>query len=248
MFSSEVYGYNKKEVDEYISRLKAEHERALMQEKLKILEAEKKILDIKKRTQEIETREQTILNVLESYKKAQAEGTRNIEALRGEQLRMIYLHLQSFLQDLNTKVPGVLLNNNYRKLISEIETILDKTESKKEEFVGAGTESDSMRILLSKMQGKRTQEAPKEVKVERNPYINNKSSQIKPVTEMELDDNDNYDNLVDKFLNSQPPEIQPKSLKIQSTGFDLKEAINPKQDLSEIMKAFDFYSDGEEEN
>ena len=65
--------------------------------------------------------------------------------------------------------------------------------------------------------------------------------------EMELEDNDDYDNLVDKFLNSQPPEEQPKSLKIQSSGFDLKEAINPKQDLSEIMKAFDFYSTDEEE-
>ena len=27
------------------------------------------------------------------------------------------------------------------------------------------------------------------------------------------------------------------------TGFDLKEAINPKEDLDEIMKAFDFYND-----
>lgn len=244
MFSSEIYGYNKQEVDDFIASLKSEHERALMQEKLKILEAEKKILDIKKKTQDIESREQTILNVLESYKKAQAEGTRNIEVLRAEQLRMVYLHLQSFLQDLNTKVPGILLNSNYRKLINDIETILDSTEAKKEEFIGAGTENDSMRILLSKMQGKRTQEAPKEVRIERNTY--NKPSQIKPVTEMELEDDDNYDNLVDKFLDSQPPEEQPKALKIQSSGFDLKEAINPKQDLSEIMKAFDFYSNDEE--
>jgi len=248
MFSSEVYGYNKKEVDEFIANLKSEHERALMQEKLKILEAEKKILDIKKKTQDIESREKTILNVLESYKKAQAEGTRNIEVLRAEQLRMVYLHLQSFLQDLNSKVPGVLLNSNYRKLIADIETILDNTEAKKEEFIGAGTENDSMRILLSKMQGKKMQEAPKEVKIERNSiYSKEKQSQIKPVTEMELDDNDDYDSLVDKFLNSKPPEEQPKALKIQSSGFDLKEAINPKQDLSEIMKAFDFYSNDDED-
>ena len=30
------------------------------------------------------------------------------------------------------------------------------------------------------------------------------------------------------------------------SGFDLKEAVNPKDDLSEIMKAFDFYPDGNE--
>ena len=27
------------------------------------------------------------------------------------------------------------------------------------------------------------------------------------------------------------------------SGFDLKEAVNPKDDLEEIMKAFDFYND-----
>lgn len=245
MFSSEVYGYNKKEVEEYIASLKSEHERTLMEERLKVLEAEKRILDIKKKTQEIESREQNILSVLESYRKAQAEGSRNIEVLRGEQLRMVYLHLQSFLKDLNTKVPGVLLNSNYRKLITDIEMILGDSDSKKEELVGAGTQSDSMRILLSKMQGKKTQEAPKEVRIERNTY---KPSQIKPVTQMQLNENDDYDNLVDKFLNSAPPEAQPKSMKIQSSGFDLKEAVNPKQDLSEIMKAFDFYSSDDDED
>jgi hypothetical protein len=58
---------------------------------------------------------------------------------------------------------------------------------------------------------------------------------------MQLEKNDKYDTLVEKFLNSKPPEEQPKALKIQSSGFDLKEAISPKDDLSEIMKAFDFY-------
>ncbi|NCB48400.1 MAG: hypothetical protein EOM55_02070 [Clostridia bacterium] len=33
-----------------------------------------------------------------------------------------------------------------------------------------------------------------------------------------------------------------------ATGFDLKEAVNPKDDLSEIMKAFDFYNDNKKKN
>ena len=43
MFSTEFNGYNKKEVDNYIASLKSEHEKALMNERLKVLEAEKKI-------------------------------------------------------------------------------------------------------------------------------------------------------------------------------------------------------------
>ena len=58
---------------------------------------------------------------------------------------------------------------------------------------------------------------------------------------------DKFENLVDKFLITKPEEIEPRSMKIQSSGFDLKEAINPKDDLSEIMKAFDFYNDDNQE-
>ncbi len=248
MFSSDIYGYNKAEVDKFISNLKAEHEKALMEEKLKVLEAERRILDVKSKTQEIENREKNILAVLESYKKAQAEGNRNIDVLRGEQLRVVYIHLQSFLYELNSKCPGILVNGSYKKLINEIETILASTQAKKDEIIETGTENDPMRVLLSKMQGKKVQEPIKEVKIERNDSRDNRErerqSLIKPVVDMQLNEDDKYVNLVDKFLDTQPPEEEPKSIKIQSSGFDLKEAINPKEDLSEIMKAFDFYSDG----
>lgn len=241
MFSSDLYGYNKNEVDEYITKLKADNEKALMEEKLKVLESERKLLDIKNKTQEIEQREQNILSMLENYRKAQTEGNRNIEVLRGEQLRMVYVHLQSFLQELNVKCPGILVNNSYKRLVNDIETILSSTDAKKSESVAREKETDPMRILLNKMQEKKIQENPREVRIERN-VDRERPSQIKPVTDMKLEKDDKYDTLVEKFLNSKPPEEQPKSMKIQSSGFDLKEAINPKEDLSEIMKAFDFYS------
>lgn len=247
MFSFEYNGYNKKEVDEYISSLKAEHERTLMEEKLKVLETEKKMLDIKKKNIDVENREKNIMAMLESFKKLQAEGNRNIEVLRGEQLRMVYIHLQDFLQELNVKYPGILINNSYKKLINDIENILAKTEAKRKEAVATGTENDPMRILLNKMQEKKIQENPKEIKIERLERVASKvsdtPSQIKPVCEMELDEDDLYDNLVDKFLNTRPEEKETPKIEIQSNGFDIKEAINPKDDLDEIMKAFDFYSD-----
>ena len=255
MFSTEFNGYKKKEVDEYIAHMKATHEKALMEEKLKVLEAEKKILDYKNKSVEIERREKNIMTVLESFKRFQAEGNRNIEVLRGEQLRMVYLHMQNFLEQLDSQYPGILLNNNYKKLVTDIEAILAQTEAKRNEIVNTGIENDPMRILLNKMQEKRVSEQPKEVKIERNdfrdlktePKTEHSPSQIKPVCDIELKEDDKYDTLVDKFLNTQPIEEQPKSLKIQSSGFDLKEAINPKDDLSEIMKAFDFYSGSDEE-
>lgn len=246
MFSTEFNGYNKKEVEQFVTNLKGNYEKALMEEKLKVLEAERNLLEMKKKSQEVETRQKNIILMIENFKKHQAEGNRNIEVLRGEQLRVIYIQLADFLTKLHEKEPGLLLNSNYRKLLTEIEEILESTESQREEIVSTGTENDPMRLLLSKMQGKRVQDTPREVRIERA-VDREKSSLIKPVTQMQLDENDEYDNLVDKFLDTVPPEEQPRAMKIQSSGFDLKEAVNPKDDLSEIMKAFDFYTDNSEE-
>lgn len=240
MFSTEFEGYSRNEVDRYISQLKAEYEKTLMEEKLKVLEAERKVLEYK-------NKQKNIMNALESYKKEEAEGNRNIEILRGEQLRMVYSNLRNFLEELNSRYPGILLNNNYKKLSVDIESILNKTEAKKSEVISTGTENDPMRVLLSKMQDKKQQENPKEVKIMRSQFEKNKPNFIRPVCEQELKENNEdgleYDNLVDKFLNTKPAEDFQQTNKAKTSGFDIKEAVSPTEDLSEIMKAFDFFTD-----
>lgn len=244
MFSYEFNGYNRKEVDTFISSLKAEHERKTMEERLKVLEAERKMLDMKNKSVELEKRQNKIISALEIYKKTQTEGKQNIEVLRGEQLKVIYLHLQSLLDNLKRKYPNIIQDGNYRTLSRDIETILKSAEEKKNELISARNENDPMRMLLNKMQEKKV-DKPREVQIERTNFekIERSASQIKPVTNMQLDDNDDYDNLVDKFLNTAPDDENKEPIKFQSSGFDLAEAINPTQDLSEIMKAFDFYTD-----
>ncbi len=248
MFSYEFNGYNKKEVDSFISSLKAEHERKTMEERLKVLEAERKMLDMKNKSIELEKRQNKIISALETYKKTQAEGKRNIEVLRGEQLKVIYLHLQSLLENLKRKYPSIIQDSNYKTLSRDIEAILKSTEEKKNEIISARNENDPMRMLLNKMQEKKV-EKPREIQIERTNFdkIERSSSQIKPVTDMQLDADDDYDNLVDKFLNTAPIEEEKEPIKFQSSGFDINEAINPTQDLSEIMKAFDFYT-GDDNN
>ena len=86
-----------------------------------------------------------------------------------------------------------------------------------------------------------------EIRIERNYESKDRAITLKPVTEMQLNDDENYENLVDKFLASKPVDEQPKAMPIVSNGFDLKEAVTPKDDLSEIMKAFDFYGGNDEE-
>ena len=65
------------------------------------------------------------------------------------------------------------------------------------------------------------------------------------------------ENIVDKFLNSNDVKLKdnvftknlmPKNYIIPNeSGFDLEEALNPKEDLEEIMKAFDFFTSDDNE-
>ena len=237
MFSSEYNGYNRREVEEFIAKLKAEHEAMLMEEKLKVLESEKKLLDYKSKSYDLENRERSIMSALDMFRKYEDEGKRNLTELKATQLKMVYGQIEILFQELSIKYPGIEHNNSLRKISEDIEQILQQLDfSERAELTNPiKTENDSMRMLLNKMQGyRKASETPREVRIDR---INEKNM-IKPVTDMKLEDGESYANLVDKFLDTRPEE---KTRSIQSSGFDLKEAINPKDDLAEIMKAFDFY-------
>ena len=240
MFSNEINGYNKSEVDKFIANLKSEYEATIMEEKLKVIASERKLLEVKNYTAEVENRQKNIIAVLESYKKFQDEGAKNLENLRGEQFKLVYQHILAFFEELKNKYPGVEHNNSYKQLLKDISKILN--QDKKSDIVSTNSvsDNDSMRILLSKMQQykKDKPESAREVHIERSG-----KNMIKPVTEMELNENDKFDTLADKFLSTRPEESE-RTMKIQSSGFDLKEAISPTQSLEEIMKAFDFFGDG----
>ncbi len=245
MFSSEINGYNKNEVDKYIAKLKSEYEASIMEEKLKVIESERKLLDCKKYAEEIEKKQKNIINVLETYKKFQDEGNKNLESLRGEQFNLVYQHILTFFDELKNRYPGIEHNSSYKELLEDISKILRQNKENKSQIVkNSVSENDSMRILLNKMQQYKKEKPETNVK---EVYIERQSKNlIKPVTDMQLNDDENYDNLVDKFLSTKPEENE-RTMKIQSSGFDLKEAVSPTMSLSEIMKAFDFYNgDGEE--
>lgn len=76
-----------------------------------------------------------------------------------------------------------------------------------------------------------------------------KKDMIKPIANTKLNSNDGYENLVDKFLSEDDTDYQNNAYskvfmaKQKTEGFDLKEAVNPTEDLEDIMKSFSFYND-----
>lgn len=210
MFKSELNGYNREEVDSYITRLKAE----LMEQKFNLLESN---LDVQKQREEVETKEKNILKaiqVFEHARKFQEEGSKSMYALKIEQVTLVYRKFEDVLKKIYLLHPELEKDKELAKLVEELQGVLDK--AKGESVTGILTspinsDNDSMRVLLSKMQDyRKANDMPKEVKIAR---INVKKQPV-----------------------SQP----------EGSGFDLKEAVNPKIGLDEIMKAFDFFNNPDE--
>ena len=240
MFSCEPNGYSKKEVDSYISSLKAESEKNMMNEKLKVLDSERKVLEIMRKAEDY--KKQIIVSAFDTFKKNKESEDKSIYIEKAEKFKKIYSNIQKFLRELNNKYPGILLNNtSYKKIMNDIEDALENDDYPSKENINL-SEGDTIRLLINSI--KKSQSSPKEVVIEKNLKVPTHVSKnrIKPVTSLKLDKNDKYDNLVDKFLDTKPQEDEEPKIEIQSNGFDLKEAINPIDDLNEIMKAFDFYS------
>lgn len=78
-------------------------------------------------------------------------------------------------------------------------------------------------------------------------------SQVKPITNLKLSPNDEYESLVDKFLSGeglQENNAYSKAILKRShstNGFDINEAIHPTQSLEEIMNNFDFFKNKKED-
>jgi len=130
--------------------------------------------------------------------------------------------------------------------------------------------TDPMRALLSKMntyldkqivsnQKPKTKpqirhQLPKDMQIKQSELnkLEEKSVMIKPIYEARIKDGEQYESLLDKFLSEDATPDSAYANKITAkigatppaneTGFDLKEAVNPKDDLEEIMKSFDFFN------
>ncbi len=207
MFSREINGYNRAEVDAYISRIKSFYESKLMEEKLKTLESEKRVLDMKNERTEIENKEKNILNALSMFEKAkkfQEEGSNNFNSLIMDKLELL-------VRELNLRFPSLLRDQNFEDIMSEFSSMIQNYRSTLEKMNDITkpiySNNDSMRLLLSKMQDHKKQGHEVHIQTSR------KTLQEVPVSE---------------------------------SGFSFEEALNPTEDLAEIMKAFDFYNENQQ--
>lgn len=213
MFSRELDGYRKSEVDSFIARMKADYETRLLSEKLKALDSEKKVLDLKNEKSALEEKEKKILTAISALEKA-----KNFEE-KGQThfFSLIMVKLELLVKELITKFPQLRKDPTYEDIMLELTRMISDYKQKlgkdAQENKEKNDENESMQLLLDKMKEFKKQQ-PKEVHI----------TTIRPDERKRA-------------------PISPYNIPDGDSGFSFEEALNPKEDLSEIMKAFDFYNE-----
>ena len=166
------------------------------------------------------------------------------------------------------KYPQIEEIENVNKLLTEFKDNIKSTLKEDYKLYSMSTpmknDTDKIKSLINKLSSYSNKDSLKEVKVERKQLpkdmlsaqtelsrIEDKAPLIKPIYDGKEKLDGEYDNLADKFLSENDEQNNAYANIITSkvravpevneSGFDLKEAINPKEDLDEIMQAFDFY-------
>lgn len=242
MFQNQENGYDRKSVDEYIAKLKNE----IMEQKLSLLDNEQKYLDYREKLSELENREKNLYKAVAAFQDAQKireEGTKTLYTLKLEQMNALYKKADMLLKTIYLRHPELQNDKQMKVMFDDFAQTYENAKIG-EDYRGGlntpiSTENDSMRLLLSKMQDYRmTKDKPREVRFGRNQTET--KIHIRPIcSESKIGD-------VDDFLNSELAEETPLIKKqVEESGFNLDEAINPKEDLETIMKAFDFFSNND---
>ena len=266
-FSVAKNGYNKKEVDLYIKDLSSKLEN--LEQRNSKLENELKYYQLQKK--EIKDKNESIsIALTAAVEKAKQieKSSNNVYKLKIQQINLLYSKWEKLLDEILNKYPQIEQVENVRELLMNFKNDIKNTL--KDDFKLCSinspvkTDNDTIRLLLRKLNTYSKEQSVKTVKVERKQLskdmltsqtelsrIEDKASLIKPICNNKFTETEDCENLADKFLEDDSIEnnayaniITSKVTSIpevNETGFDLKEAINPKDDLDEIMKAFDFF-------
>lgn len=269
-FTITKHGYSPDEVDNYIIRLKADYEAKMSEQKDRIFYL-KNQLDTLTRSSEKELMV-ALAGAVEKAKQIET-SSRNIFELETKRLKLLYSRMSSLIDNMQEDSSIDAFKHQMLTHMAECKLSLDKNIELQARAVNMVDTENPVRKLLQKMNGKSTSlnlkniesfvESPIEPEtkkptprpMERRPMP---PPQRRPVTpkpafnqflKEDAPGNKNFESIM--FKGTDKPKKNNSVITANlayptpnESGFDLKEAVNPKDDLSEIMKAFDFFTDG----
>ncbi|MGN1227876.1 MAG: hypothetical protein ACI4TX_04450 [Christensenellales bacterium] len=255
-------GYDVNEVNKFIKNQEMSYSLQCDKQKDRIMQLSKENEMLKQKLADYIAKEANISNALliavEKAKQIE-EGSKKIYELEIQKLRLLFNKYKVFLDDLINSHSDSSSIKTTKALIEDFKKSINTTLSTN--FNGnikTVSAYDPMRALLSKMNtyiAKRNLDASKVIADYDNDTREERifdhfyeKNNIKPISNVELKDDEKFENVVDKFLEVGDEEANALAKHIingdedyKNNGFDLKEAVNPTESLEEIMKDFDFY-------
>lgn len=263
-------GYNKDEVMAYISELQSkieDKEQDIASLSKLVEEYKEKEKDFKEKEASISI---ALTAAVEKAKQIE-KSSFNVYNFKIEELQILYARWEKVLNEIVNKYPDLDEVDNVKKLLKEFASTIKSNLKEDFRFTTplASQKADPMRELLRRMRNNldgqiENEKQIKSVKRPRKPItldlknkqselarLEEKSTMIKPIFNAKIKEGEKYVSPMDKFLNENADTntayasiITEKKLKSgkDENGFDLKEAVNPKEDLEEIMKSFDFFN------
>ncbi len=251
-------GYSQLEVDSYIERLKNDYESRLAEQKDRIFYLKDQLDKLTNSTDnELMT---SLLSAVEKAKLIE-NSSKNIYELETKKLNLLYSKMENLLKDTNAS-NDVEIKNELLNTIQDCRRSLQNNIEMQSKNMKESTSGDPVKRLLTKMMGAKRIVVDdmffEEEKQKESPYQSSiqqpvkketqeKQVEIKREIKRETPEFEKFlsnDSKSTNGVNFESILFSPNSdLAPNESGFDLKEAVNPKEDLDEIMKAFDFYND-----
>ena len=208
------------EHEKELNELKNEYEKKLNEQKERIIALREENDDLKQKLNSYSVKDESISRalVLAVEKAKELENSsKNLYELEIQRIRILYSRWEKMLEAIVEKYPNIKTISEVKNLMAEFDNSIKSTIQTS--FVAHPEEDKTyVKQLLNKMNGvtsktavlnqsalKQTEEVQQKNKPTEIKNISeeiNHQSILKPVSNMELDKNDKYENLVDKFLNS----------------------------------------------
>ncbi len=235
-------GYSQLEVDSYIERLAYDYESRLAEQKDRIFYLKDQLEKITSNSDN-----ELMTSLVSAVERARLieNSSKNIYELETKKLNLLYTKMENLLKDEN-----IYNDRSVKKellaLIQDCRSSLENNVQKQKENLLESTSGDPVKRLLTKMIGLNKIPNEQHENEDLKPKEQKESARrIEPRRAEKLDSLFELNKLVEEQPKKPQIKVQEEE---EESGFDLKEALNPKEDLEEIMKAFDFYNDARKES
>ncbi len=200
------------------------------------------------------------------------DNSKKVYEQKINQLNALQVKWEKLLDEMLEKHPDMTETKNIANMTQTFKNIMVDVLSDEfslQKGAEPKTSGDHIRTLLSRVNNKPKQESVKIERIEKTPRMKvsaeeektvSRPTRIKPIIDITINKNEKYETLADKFLEDFDEEEQSVGLNkavysktsatdpyafpdVNESGFDLEEAVNPKEGLEQIMKSFDFFEE-----